>query len=276
MRSYLLLFIILLLFGCSGEDETDFTGTWEVVEMRWGNEILPPDQGEYLITLTEDQKVQTADQSGNWEFDKESKILSINFDQSSSKPVKWQISFQNDTMTWTDASADGRDMTLKLIKQGESPTSQNPAPSPDEPTSNEGETDTSGKTPPSTPDKKAEQPVAKKDTVHSGNNITIRQANIESFEIFIAESFPVQVHVRVKGYLGDGCTTIHKTEHFRKNDTFIINILTQRPKDAICTREIKNFDQKIKLEVEGLKAGTYKVNVNGKVKEFILYTDNKL
>ena len=270
MRSFLFLIAIPLFFACSAEDEPDFTGTWEVVEMRWGNEILPPDQGEYLITLTEDQKVQTTDQSGRWEFDKASGILSINFDQASSRPVKWEISFQNDTMTWLDASSEGRDMTLKLIKQEVTTVQQNPTPSSDEPSTDEGKTDI---TP---PDKKTEEPVVKKDTVHSGNNIIIRQANIESFEIFIAESFPVQVHVRVKGFLGDGCTTINKTEHFRKSDTFIINILTQRPKDAICTREIKNFDQKIKLEVEGLKAGTYKVNVNGKIKEFILYTDNEI
>ncbi|HIH75616.1 MAG TPA: protease inhibitor I42 family protein, partial [Methanosarcina sp.] len=92
----------------------------------------------------------------------------------------------------------------------------------------------------------------------------------------ILESFPVQVNVIAEGYLPDGCTEIDEIETEREGNVFNITITTKRPKDAICTQAIENFSETIPLEVQGLSAGNYTVNVNGVTGSFELTVDNIL
>ena len=101
-------------------------------------------------------------------------------------------------------------------------------------------------------------------------------AVVESVEILILESFPVQVHAVAKGYLPDGCTKIDEESIMMEleEDTFNINIGTIRPKDMFCTEAIVPFEQKVVLDVYGLEKGIYTVNVNGIESSFELYTDN--
>lgn len=105
------------------------------------------------------------------------------------------------------------------------------------------------------------------------DNITSK-ANIESVEVALLESFPVQVQVIAKGYLEDSCTEIAEIQKQQIDNTFEITITTKKPADAICAQVIKLFEENISLEAEGLKKGTYTVNVNGKTEEFTLETDN--
>ncbi|MCQ1536459.1 protease inhibitor I42 family protein [Methanosarcina sp. KYL-1] len=103
---------------------------------------------------------------------------------------------------------------------------------------------------------------------------TYGTANVENIQIMILESFPVQVKVVVEGYLPDGCTEIDKIETEREGNTFNVSISTKRPKDAICTQALRPFAITIPLDVYGLKAGTYTVDVNGVTGTFELATDN--
>ena len=102
------------------------------------------------------------------------------------------------------------------------------------------------------------------------------QATVESIGIMILESFPVQVHVNVSGYLGDGCTTLGDIETTQEGDTFLVRIATQRPADMMCTQQLVGFEENIALDVEGLSAGTYTVDVNGVTGTFTLDMDNTL
>ncbi len=81
-------------------------------------------------------------------------------------------------------------------------------------------------------------------------------AKVDSIEIRILESFPVQVQVIARGFLPDGCTTIDTVSVDRQGNTFTIRITTQRPADAICTQEVVPFEHTIPLDVQGLQAGT--------------------
>ena len=90
------------------------------------------------------------------------------------------------------------------------------------------------------------------------------------------ESFPVQIHVVAQGYLPDSCTEIDKIKTEREGNNFNINISTKRPKDAMCTQVIVPFNETITLDVQGLKAGNYTVNVNGVKGSFELAVDNIL
>jgi hypothetical protein len=101
-----------------------------------------------------------------------------------------------------------------------------------------------------------------------------QEANVDSIEILILESFPVQVNVRARGDLPDGCTSIDTVQTTKQGTTFAINITTVRQTGDLCTEALVPFEETISLEVLGLPAGTYSVNVNGINGSFTLQVDN--
>lgn len=100
------------------------------------------------------------------------------------------------------------------------------------------------------------------------------QANVESIEILTQESFPVQVSVRARGTLPDGCTTIDEIVTEQAGSAYNVTITTLRPADELCTEALVPFDEVISLNVTGLPAGAYSVNVNGISGTFTLAVDN--
>ena len=108
----------------------------------------------------------------------------------------------------------------------------------------------------------------------SGGDYIYGTAKVKSIQIVTLESFPVQIQVIAKGYLPDGCTEINEIKNEREGNAFNITISTKRPKGAFCTQAIKSFTETIPLEVRGLKAGNYTVNVNGVNGSFELPVDN--
>jgi hypothetical protein len=102
------------------------------------------------------------------------------------------------------------------------------------------------------------------------------EAIVETIEITILESFPVQLRVVARGTLPDGCTEIDGIRQERDNQTFRVTIATARPADALCTEAIMPFEESISLDVYGLSAGSYTVDVNGITDTFELAVDNAL
>ncbi|MEZ4591663.1 MAG: NBR1-Ig-like domain-containing protein [Chloroflexota bacterium] len=101
-----------------------------------------------------------------------------------------------------------------------------------------------------------------------------QEASVDSIEILILESFPVQVNVRARGDLPDGCTSIDNVTTNQQGTTFNITITTMRQTGEICTEALVPFEETISLNVLGLPAGTYAVNVNGINGSFTLQVDN--
>ncbi|MCB0193944.1 MAG: hypothetical protein KDJ65_18480 [Anaerolineae bacterium] len=103
------------------------------------------------------------------------------------------------------------------------------------------------------------------------------EAPVETAEIAILESFPVQVNLTVSGSFPDGCTTIDQVTQRQQDNTFFVNIITTRPAEAMCTEAIVPFEETIALDVRGLKAGEYAVVVNEVVQNsFELTVDNAM
>lgn len=102
------------------------------------------------------------------------------------------------------------------------------------------------------------------------------EASVESIEILILESFPVQVRVRVRGNLPDGCTKIDRISRGSNLEdyTLWVEITTIRPRDRACTEALVSFEEIVPLDVYGLPAGTYTVDVNGVTDTFTLSVDN--
>lgn len=119
-------------------------------------------------------------------------------------------------------------------------------------------------------------PVGDIDTRPENDKFIYGNATVEKVNLVILESFPVQVNVIASGYLPDGCTEIDSIIKSRDGNTLIITITTKRPADALCTQAIQPFEETIPLDVVGLKAGTYKVVVNGVSSSFELTVDNIL
>lgn len=100
------------------------------------------------------------------------------------------------------------------------------------------------------------------------------KAVIESIRVLTLESFPVQAFVVVNGYLPDAATTIERTTQSRTGNAITVEILTVRPQSAVATTALVPFDRNIPLEIDGLPAGTYSVDVNGVTTTFALARDN--
>ncbi len=107
----------------------------------------------------------------------------------------------------------------------------------------------------------------------SGPSMILGEAKVTKIEILIMESFPVQVNVIVHGEFPDSCTEIDTIITRLEGDTFFITVTTSRPYDK-CALVITPFEEVIPLEVAGLKAGIYTVNVNGVMGTFELQVDN--
>lgn len=102
------------------------------------------------------------------------------------------------------------------------------------------------------------------------------EAIIENAEALILESFPVQVNVQITGSLPDGCTELHMIETERVDSTFFVTVETIRPVDQLCTEALVPFTEVTSLDVAGLPAGEYTVDVNGFTTTFELAVDNSL
>ena len=84
----------------------------------------------------------------------------------------------------------------------------------------------------------------------------------------------MQIHVLAKGQLPDSCTTIDQITEEQDGDTFRVTITTARPEGAVCAQVLTPFEENIPLDVYGLAAGTYTVEVNGVTSTFTLDMDN--
>jgi inhibitor of cysteine peptidase len=104
----------------------------------------------------------------------------------------------------------------------------------------------------------------------------IGQAPVSHIEIRLMESFPVKVSVMVSGDLPDGCTQIDQINQRRDLDTntFWVEITTRREAGVACTEALVPLGETISLDVYGLPAGTYTIDVNGVTDTFTLDVDN--
>jgi len=98
-------------------------------------------------------------------------------------------------------------------------------------------------------------------------------AEVTEIDILILESFPVQVHVVASGYFPNLCTKIEEIIQNREGNNFFVTI---KIKSSLlpCIQVLAPFEETIALDVYGLPAGTYNVNVNGIEDTFTLEIDN--
>ncbi len=98
--------------------------------------------------------------------------------------------------------------------------------------------------------------------------IEIRLASIHEVQVNIAESFPEQIFVYIKGGLADSCTTFHELITERSGNTINIQVTIERPRNAICIQIYSYFEQNIALGSDFTRGESYTINVNGTTTNF--------
>lgn len=89
------------------------------------------------------------------------------------------------------------------------------------------------------------------------------EALVDSVQVLIMESMPVQVTLVIEGNLRDGCTELSEITQEVRDDRIVIRVLTRRSKDAMCTQALVPFTERYRLDLEGIEPGTYTLDVNG-------------
>ena len=100
--------------------------------------------------------------------------------------------------------------------------------------------------------------------------IEIRLAPIEEVQINIAESYPQQIFVYIKGGLSDSCTTFHDLTTERSGNTINIEVTTQRPKGEVCAQVYSFFERNVSLGTDFTSGETYIINVNDETTSFVM------
>ena len=125
-----------------------------------------------------------------------------------------------------------------------------------------------------------DQPVSSEDTPVPSPQIDLdkyeigERAIVETAEVLILESFPLQVNIKISGNLSDGCTSVYQLVTENKRDSFQIKIMTLREKNAMCAQALVPFEVYAPLDVNGLPAGTYQVIIDDLITEFTFTQDN--
>jgi hypothetical protein len=100
-------------------------------------------------------------------------------------------------------------------------------------------------------------------------------AVVQSVDVQILESSPLQVNAIVRGQLPDGgCTTIASADQVRDGNTFRLTLTTTTDPLVLCAMALTPFEQVATLDVDNLPPAKYTVNANGIERSFELLTRN--
>jgi len=91
----------------------------------------------------------------------------------------------------------------------------------------------------------------------------VEPIQVDTVDVRVAESFPVQVYAHVTGFIGDGCAELLPTSQSREGTTVTLEIRRRRAVGVFCTQIAKLYDESTRLTGE-FPAGRYELRVNGK------------
>lgn len=120
------------------------------------------------------------------------------------------------------------------------------------------------------------QPASPVDTPPVDEDYAYGQdATVTSVDVLLMESFPLGAQAVIAGYLPDGCTDLYDISVEREDQSFIVTLTTRRPTgDVACTMALEPFEENIRLDIEGLEAGSYTVIAQDQQAQFTLDVDN--
>jgi len=99
-------------------------------------------------------------------------------------------------------------------------------------------------------------------------------AQVESIEIMVSGNLPVELNVAARGSLPDKCSSIDQARTIRNGNIFQVELTIKQTSTGECEPVAVAFEEKIPLDVKGLPAGLYTVDVNGVIGTFEFAMDN--
>ncbi|MBT3362454.1 MAG: hypothetical protein HN929_02960 [Chloroflexi bacterium] len=101
-------------------------------------------------------------------------------------------------------------------------------------------------------------------------DLLILPAPIHDVQVNIAESYPVQIFVYIKGGLSDGATRFNELNVSQSGNTIDIEVTTRRLKDVPATMVYGYFEKNVALGSNFTSGQTYTVNVNDQTTSFVM------
>ncbi|MCB8961627.1 MAG: hypothetical protein H6651_15010 [Ardenticatenales bacterium] len=96
---------------------------------------------------------------------------------------------------------------------------------------------------------------------------------VNSVDVLLMESFPLQAQAVVTGDLANGCIVLNGLTAVRDGDSWRIEFdLTHQ--GEMCTEALVPFEENVALDILGVPAGTYTVSAGDVSTEFTLAMDN--
>lgn len=130
-----------------------------------------------------------------------------------------------------------------------------------------------------TPTTDPDTPVSSDDPTtepEPAGEIITGMAMIDSVELLLLESFPLQMTAHIIGNYPDGCTGLGTVTQERVENVITITVETTRPADMMCTQALVPFAENVPVDIHGLPAGEYSVIINDVEATFTLDIDNVL
>ena len=97
--------------------------------------------------------------------------------------------------------------------------------------------------------------------------VIVDNIDVDRVEVRVGSSRPAQVAALVEGRVGDGCTELAGVTQNRSGSTVTLQIQRRRPIPAICTQQLRLYNEVIAL-TGTFEAGDYQLVVNGRSHSF--------
>src|SRR5688500_17243530 len=90
-----------------------------------------------------------------------------------------------------------------------------------------------------------EEPTTEEIMQPSGREFLIQ---VNTVDVQVRESFPVQAAINVDGVIGDGCTRLDRIEQSRSGNTLSVRLIGFHTGDPICTMIAQTYRDNVGLE----------------------------
>lgn len=99
---------------------------------------------------------------------------------------------------------------------------------------------------------------------------------VETIDVALMESFPLQAMAIVTGYFPNGCWSLENVAVEQMEETFVLNVRGRHSGAEVCTEALVPFEANAPLPIQGLLAGVYNVQAGEQKTTFELAVDNIL
>lgn len=96
----------------------------------------------------------------------------------------------------------------------------------------------------------------------SDDQYRYRRPELDTANIAVQKSLPPKVRVYLAGRLPADCSELHEVRQRRDGRTLYVDVISRSPRGRECPADGARFEHSLRLDLEGLEAGSYTVVAN--------------